>query len=196
MESDNRLDLEAALARWRASSAVDADTLDELESHLRDAFADGVTRGLPPAETFREAVAQLGDSAQLASEFSKLQQQPRSSKTMNTSILQSPRLRQYARQFIIAIAVALPIRAFALAPYRAESASVAPEVPAGARVLAWRLAPRFTPGDVAVYRDGDNAFLGRVTRVSANSIVIARNTQPEQAIPRDSIIGRVILTTR
>ena len=195
MESSDRLDLEAALARWRTSSAFDANTLAELESHLRDAFAAGVARGLPPAKAWREALAQLGDSAQLTGEFSKLQQ-PRSSKTMNTPILQSPRVRRLARQLIIAAAIAIPIRAFAVAPYRAAGASVAPEVPAGSHVLAWRIAPTFIPGDIAVYREGDHAFLGRVTSIGTDGIVIARNNQPEQAVPRDSIIGRVILTTR
>ena len=114
MESDDRIDLESALARWRASSAFDADTLAELETHLRDAFADGIARGLPPANAFRDALAQLGDSSQLASEFSKLPK-PNNSKTMNTSLLQSPRLRRLARQLTIAAAIVIPIRAFAIA---------------------------------------------------------------------------------
>ena len=195
MESDDRLNLEAALARWRASSAFDADTLDELQSHLRDAVADGLTRGLSPARAFREAVSQLGDATQLASEFSKLHQ-ARSSKIMNTSLLQSPRLRRLARNLAIAIAIIVPIRAFALAPYRAVGAEVAPEIRPGSRVLAWTIAPTFTPGDIAVYRKDDHAFLGRVAGVSASGIVISNNHHPEQTVPREAIIGRVILTTR
>lgn len=195
MEPDDRLNLESAFARWRASSAFDADTLDELESHLRDAVADGLTRGLSPAKAFREAVSQLGDATQLASEFSKLQQ-TRRSKIMNTSLLQSPRLRRLARNLAIAIAIIVPIRAFALAPYRAVGAEVAPEIRPGSRVLAWTIAPTFTPGDIAVYRKDDHAFLGRVAGVSASGIVIANNHHPEQTVPRDFIIGRVILTTR
>ena len=195
MESDDRLDLESALARWRASSAFDADTLAELEAHLRDAFADGAARGLPPAKAFREALAQLGDPTQLAGEFSKTQN-TRSSKIMNASILQSPRLRRIARNLAIAIAIIVPIRAFALAPYRAVGAEVAPEICPGSRVLAWTIAPTFTRGDIAVYRKDDHAFLGRVAGVSASGIVIANNHHPEQTVPRDFIIGRVILTTR
>ena len=191
MESDDRLNLEAALARWRASSAFDADTLNELESHLRDAVADGLARGLSPAKAFREAVSQLGDATQLASEFSKLHQ-ARSSKIMNTSLLQSPRLCCLARN----LAIIVPIRAFALAPYRAVGAEVAPEIRPGSRVLAWTIAPTFTPGDIAVYRKDDHAFLGRVAGVSASGIVISNNHHPEQTVPREAIIGRVILTTR
>ena len=195
MESDDRLNLDATLARWRASSAFDADTLDELESHLRDALADGIARGLPPARAFREALTQLGDSTQLASEFSKLQK-PRRSKIMNTSILKSPRLRRFTRQMVIAVAIALPLRAFALIPYRAAGSSLAPEIPNGAHFIAWRIAPQFTAGDVAVYREGDHSFLGRVTSADENGIVIARNNEPERTIPLDAIIGRVIVTTR
>ena len=195
MEPNDRLNLESVLARWRASSAFDAATLDELESHLRDAFADGIARGLPPAKAFHEALSRLGEPTQLASEFPKLHQ-PRSSKIMNTTILKSPRVRRIARQLIIALAIALPIRAFALAPYRAVGAEVAPEIRPGSRVLAWTIAPTFTPGDIAVYRKDDHAFLGRVAGVSASGIVIANNHHPEQTVPRDFIIGRVILSTR
>ena len=195
MEPDDRLNLESALARWRAGSAFDAETLAELETHLRDAFADGVARGLPPAKAFREALARFGDSSPLASEFSKLHQ-PRSSKIMNTSLLQSPRLRRLARNLAIAIAIIVPIRAFALAPYRAVGAEVAPEIRPGSRVLAWTIAPTFTPGHIAVYYKDDHPFLGRVAGVSASGIVIANNYHPEQTVPSDLIIGRVILNTR
>jgi hypothetical protein len=196
MESSARLDLEIALARWRAASAIDADTLAELESHLRDACADGIARGLAPADAFRAALARLGDPAQLSAEFSKLQQH-RSPNTMNIqSLIQSPRLRRYARQLAIAIAIAIPLRVFAVAPYRAPGASVAPEIPKGSHLLVWQLAPTFAPGDIAAYRHGSETYLGRVTAVSATDLTVTRANVPAASIPRASVIGRVILTTR
>ena len=195
MEPDARVNLESSFRRWRAASALDAETLDELEAHLRDAVADGLARGLPPAEAFRDAVAQLGEPAQLAGEFSKLRKHQNSS-TMIHTLLHSPRLRRLARQFALAIAIALPLRVFALVPYRVVGASVAPEIPAGSHLIVWQLAPQFAPGDIAAYRDGTHTFLGRVSVVSDTGLTITRADQPTQTIAREAVIGRVILSTR
>jgi hypothetical protein len=195
MESGDRLEIETLLARWRAGSAFPTDIAAELEAHLRDATAAGITRGLSPDQAFREAQTRLGEAAELRSEFTKLDQ-TRTSKSMKTSLLESPRLRRIARNVIVTIAVVLTLRTFVLTPYRAVGASVAPEIPAGSRVLAWKIAPRFSPGDVAVYREGDHAYLGRVTGVKAEGISIVRNNQPEQTIAHDLVIGRVIAATR
>lgn len=195
METRDDLNLETALANWRATTALDAQILEELEAHLRDGFAAGLARGLTPTQSFAQALAQLGDLRQLAGEFSKLHQ-PRRSTAMLSSLLQSPRLRRFARQSAIAIAIALPLRVFVLAPYHAAGASVSPEVPAGSHLLVWRLAPKFVPGDVAAYRDGEKTFLGRVTAVGDSSLSLTRNQKPEFSVPRESVLGRVILTTR
>ena len=195
MESRDRLEIETLIARWRAGCAFPPDIAAELEAHLRDATAAGMTRGLSPDQAFREAQTRLGEAAELRSEFTKVEQ-PRTSKSMKTSFLKSPRLRRIARNLIVAIAVVLTLRTFFLTPYRAVGASVAPEIPAGSHVLAWKVAPRFSPGDVAVYREGDHAYLGRVTGVNAEGLSIVRNNQPEQTIAHDLVIGRVIVVTR
>ena len=195
MEPDDRLNLESALAEWREKCPFDADVTAELEEHLREAFAAGMVNGMSPGAAFREAVAQLGAPAQLMSEFSKLRHPP-CCKTMKSSILKSARLRRIARNALLVAAISIPLRAFALTPYRAVGASVAPEIPAGSRVLAWRIAPTFAPGDIAVYQDGERTFLGRIVAVRETELVLIRNNQPEKTVARESIVGRVILTTR
>lgn len=192
---DTAADLEAAVARWRASTKFDAGTRDELETHLRDACADAIARGSNQTEAFSDAIARLGDSARLADEFCKVRK-PRHFNTMPTSLLRTPYLRRLARQLAIAIALAVPLRLFVLAPYRAVGACVAPEILPGCHVLAWRVAPQFAPGDIAVYRKGDLTFLGRVTAVNESGLTVARANESEKAVARTSIIGRVILTTR
>ena len=47
-----------------------------------------------------------------------------------------------------------------------------------------------------VYRGEDHTFPGRVRGVSPSASVIANNKHFEQTVPREAIIGRVILTTR
>jgi hypothetical protein len=195
MESDDRVEIEALLARWRVGCAFSSEIIEELEAHLREAAAAGLAQGLSAAQAFREAQTRLGETAELQSEFAKVES-TRTSKSMNSSILKSPRLRRITRNLIILIAVALPLRAFVLAPYRAVGASVAPEILPGSRVLAWKIAPKFSPGDIAVYRSGEYTFLGRVTAVRADGLSITRNNQPEQTIAYDVVVGRVIAATR
>ena len=195
MESGDRLEIEPLIARWRAGCAFSPDVAAELEAHLRDATAAGITRGLSPDEAFREARTRLGEATELRSEFAKVEQ-TRTSTSMKTSLLKSPRLRRITRNLIVAIAVVLTLRTFVLTPYRAAGASVTPEIPQGCHVLAWKIAPRFSPGDVAVYREGGHAYLGRVTGVNADGLSIVRNHQPEQTIAHDLVIGRVIAATR
>jgi hypothetical protein len=192
---ESRDDLNAMIARWRASAAIAPATLDELEGHLRDACDAGIASGLSPTAAFTRALAQLGDTTQLSGEFAKLDS-PTHSKTMNRSILHSPRLRRYARHFLIFCAIALPVRVFALAPYRAVGDSLVPEIPKGSRVIAWRLAPQFEPGDIATYREGDHVFLGRVVRVGDDTITMTRADRVERVIARAAVTGRVILNTR
>jgi hypothetical protein len=195
MESRDRLEIETLLTRWRAAWAFSPDIAAELEAHLRDATAAGIIRGLSADQAFREAQTRLGQSAELRSEFAKVEQ-TRTSKSMKTSLLKSPRLRRIARNLVVIIAVVLTLRTFVLTPYRSAGASVAPEIPPGSHLLAWKLAPRFSPGDVAVYREGDYAYLGRVTGVNADGLSIIRNNQAEQNIAHDLVIGRVIAATR
>ncbi len=69
-------DLESRIAEWRATFAVapgvGCETLDELESHLRETMDRLVDSGMTETEAFRIAVAQLGSLRTIASEFGKL----------------------------------------------------------------------------------------------------------------------------
>ena len=204
MEPSPRLtEIDAAIARWRAEMAGDPETLDELEAHLRDACAEELAR-LPsrPIETcMQHAFLRLGGRQELRCEFSKVgARRPAKSTTnlitMRLTLLHSPRLKRYSRRIVVALAIAFCLRAFALAPYRAAGASVAPEIPAGARVLVWRIAPKFAPGDIAVFRDGDLNLLGRIVRADEREVMVTRAEGLERSVPRSAVVGRVFLTTR
>lgn len=69
-------DLEKRVAEWRrmmAARAVDNETLDELESHLRETVDPLLRSGLNEAEAFQQAAAQLGSASALASEYQKVE---------------------------------------------------------------------------------------------------------------------------
>src|ERR1700733_6571266 len=75
MENQTCFDLNAALENWRAELAAQpnfsADDRRELETHLRDTFAEMKVRGLSEEESFRLASKKLGQLPHIGKEFQK-----------------------------------------------------------------------------------------------------------------------------
>jgi hypothetical protein len=71
-------DLQKLIEGWRKSAGaagnVSAETLDELESHLRESVEAFQRGGMGLAEAFDMAAGQLGTAPAIASEFAKLEQ--------------------------------------------------------------------------------------------------------------------------
>ena len=69
--------LETLITEWRktvmTARGVGDETLDELESHLRDTVEQFARAGMSESEAFQKAVAQLGRASTIASEFQKLE---------------------------------------------------------------------------------------------------------------------------
>jgi hypothetical protein len=72
------LKLEQLISEWRKTMAsgqrLGKDRLDELETHLRETVDQLVRTGMSEADAFETALAQLGSSPALSSEFKKLDQ--------------------------------------------------------------------------------------------------------------------------
>ena len=68
--------LDKLILEWRktATSNVSAETLDELETHLRETTAQFARSGMPVANAFQRAVTELGAMPSISSEFRKLDQ--------------------------------------------------------------------------------------------------------------------------
>jgi hypothetical protein len=75
MENQPRFDLNAALENWRvelaAQPGLSPDDRRELETHLRDTFAELKSRGLSEEESFWLARRRVGQPKKLAEEFIK-----------------------------------------------------------------------------------------------------------------------------
>jgi hypothetical protein len=75
MENRTGFDLNASVESWRqemaAQAPLSADDRRELETHLRDSFADLKSRGLKDDEAFWLARRRVGNLKQLAEEFDK-----------------------------------------------------------------------------------------------------------------------------
>jgi len=69
-------DIEKAIVEWRRTLSqkglVDAPTLNELESHLRDEIDQQLIRGLNLERSFQLAIGQIGSATSLNTEFKKV----------------------------------------------------------------------------------------------------------------------------
>src|SRR3954469_19483542 len=71
----HNLDLEKLITEWRKTAGtpnISAETLDELETHLRETTERLVRSGMSLPDAFQRAVADLGTMPGIASEFRKL----------------------------------------------------------------------------------------------------------------------------
>jgi hypothetical protein len=67
--------LEQLIANWRTAMRknLDAESVEELEQHLRDAMADQIQAGQSSEEAFQNAAKQLGSGEAIRTEFNKVQ---------------------------------------------------------------------------------------------------------------------------
>jgi hypothetical protein len=109
--------------------------------------------------------------------------------------------RKLPWQIAIALLLAFAVRYSIAQAFYVTGDGVSPLIPRGARVLVYKLAHTFTPGDIIVYRiaNGENR-LGKVLHETpAGNWIVERNTgkdRVESELPSDQIIGRVFLNTR
>jgi hypothetical protein len=83
--------------------------------------------------------------------------------------------------------------------FRAATDAVAPDIPRGSRMLVYKLASTFRPGDVVAFRSAEGLTkLGIVQSVNDkdSSLTVMRNKEPEEIVERGKVIGRVVANTR
>lgn len=112
------------------------------------------------------------------------------------------RCRRAARSLVvsvgIALVIALTVRATVAEAFVAATNGVSPEIPKGARVLAYKLDSAYSPGDIVVFRESERFVLSRVTGVNdaGGRLTVRKNDQPESLVSVDDVVGRVVLSTR
>lgn len=65
--------LEQQIATWRKSIQLPTETVEEVESHLRELIEEQIRKGAGETESFERAVAQIGAGPQLTAEFQKIE---------------------------------------------------------------------------------------------------------------------------
>jgi len=109
----------------------------------------------------------------------------------------SYRFKRRLRNAIIAVLIAVGVRATVAQAFYVPSNAVEPEIPRHARILVYKLTHTFQPGDIVAYRNNiGEVRLGRVTTADASTLTVSRTNEPQTTILRNQIIGRVVLTTR
>jgi predicted Ser/Thr protein kinase len=107
-----------------------------------------------------------------------------------------PEVRNIRRRQYLAVGVilffAVLTRVLLFGIYVVNGNSAAPEIPAGSHILVWKKARAFAAGHMVAYREGDNAYVGRVVRATPEAILVNRNGRPDETIPRSRVIGKVV----
>ena len=106
------------------------------------------------------------------------------------------RVRKWPLQIGVALVLAFAFRAAVAEVFYIPTGCMEPMIPRGARVMVYKLAHTFNPGDVVVFRKTDGtALIGTIERQS-NSGWLIRKDAAVQDVPADRIVGRVFLNTR
>ncbi|MFN7139882.1 MAG: S26 family signal peptidase, partial [Limisphaerales bacterium] len=111
----------------------------------------------------------------------------------------SSKVIQALKSVAIAVAIALVLRTFVVAPFYAVSNAASPEVPKGSWVLVFKMTRSFKPGDVVVFKKGGRDKLGRVWdqfyRADSNEGIVKIEGDHTEILHRD-VVGKVIFNTR
>ena len=81
---------------------------------------------------------------------------------------------------------------------RVMTTAVSPEVPKGAWLLIDKKASSYVAGDIVIFRDAGNNYLGRVVAVdkAAGGVTVGRNGEENRVIAVTALAGRGVLNTR
>ena len=164
----------------------------ELCEHLHALAASAGASNLNPSETLAMLNEEFGDPKQIGKSIA-------ASKGRLTAFLKKHR-RKLATVAAIALVSVLSVRWAVAEVFYVPTASASPVIPKGSHVLVYKLSADYQPGDMVVYRtpDGQHNWLATVKAVddSARTLTVSRNEAADQQVPRESVIGRVVLNTR
>ena len=96
---------------------------------------------------------------------------------------------------LIALVSAVVAWSILLKLVRLETDAVSPEIPRSSRVLLYRLARSFEPGDIVAYRHDDGRLmLARVVKFdkAARRVKVDRNDSEPESIALSDVVGRAI----
>lgn len=179
--------LDRVMARASLAPADAQIVRGELRDHLRDLLDDHPA--IQPSEVFAMLEREFGNPDEIGRQIGRSKGRLR--------MLVKTRGRRFAVRLAVALLVLFSVRWAVAEEFYIASGSLAPVVPQGSRCLVYKLATRYQPGDVVVYRAGGNHFVASVVAVDASGALrVHRNNGPELTVPLTDVVGRVVLNTR
>lgn len=109
------------------------------------------------------------------------------------------RVRALSLVLGVVVVGTLGVRQAVAQVYVVPLASMEPEIPAGSRILVYKLGDTFAAGDIVVFRDlaSGQAHLGRYEgEDAAGLLTLSRNGTGPITVRPETVIGRVVMTTR
>ncbi|MEQ8316719.1 MAG: S26 family signal peptidase [Phycisphaerales bacterium] len=109
------------------------------------------------------------------------------------------RLQRAGWGVAIALLLTIGVRSAVAQVYVVPTAAIEPEIPRDSRVLVYKLASRYQPGQIVAYHHAPGiVWLGRVESFDPGlrTLTISRNGTGPVVISKDVVVGRVVLGTR
>ena len=100
---------------------------------------------------------------------------------------------------VIALVSAVVVWGLLLKTVRMQTKALSPEIPRHSRVVLYRRASSFEPGDIVAYRHDDGrAMLARVLEIdkATRKIKVDRNDSDPKTVALSDVIGRAIWHTK
>jgi hypothetical protein len=107
-------------------------------------------------------------------------------------------VRKLPLRLAVCLLLALAVRHSVAEEFYAASDAAAPMIPRGSRMLVYKLARSFQAGDVIVFRHPDgHARMGTVkSQNPSGEVIVSRIGHPDEIVPLERVVGRVVLNTR
>ena len=184
--------LGAVMAYANLAPADARQVRDELADHLYE-----LTQSSTDIQTDKEILAmfsrEFGDPKDVGNSIAQ------SKGRFRTYLKKKMRRLAFAAALLVLLSFA--VRATIAEVYFVPGDSVSPILNKGSRVIVYKLASGYAPGDVIVYKPAEDRrlrFLGVVKEVDAatGDLRITRNGHVELTVSHGDIVGRVVANTR
>jgi len=102
------------------------------------------------------------------------------------------RWQKMMANIVLAVVIGLALKQWVIGSYTIKNNSLAPELPAGSLVLAWKQTKLYKQGDLVVYRMEKSFYAGRVQEIVPGQMLLSRNGVSDIRVPREALVGRVM----
>lgn len=162
----------------------------QVRAELKDHLLFIAAKAAQPQEVFAMLNKEFGDPKRIGQAIGGIQ-------SRFSAYLKKLR-RRLPMQIAAILILALAVRLTVAEAFICTGVGVSPIIPQGSRVLVYKLARTFSPGDVIVFRvaDGTNRLGIVKCMLTPDQAIVHRNGQPDQMVALGNIVGRVFLNTR